>query len=137
MKAHYLMISKVTTVGISFSLLCCTILAQENPSADQNQQYLAQAASIGVYFGGTASQFDMCVDKGFLPPPKATAESQVNEYLAKPDRGKQELAMEPYFRKGWDMARQQLHEPGFAMTKERCDFIKSQWEKYVTMFSLR
>jgi hypothetical protein len=114
---------------------CCTCNAEGDSVGEAQQQ--AQATEFGIFFGGAASQFDLCVEKGFLPRPERSAESQANSFIAASEKAMSSEAMTPFVRKGWDRAKQKLHEPEFAVTKEKCEFIAAQWQKNVTMMNLR
>ena len=108
----------------------------EGDSAKEDQQQI-QAMIFGMYLGGAASQFDMCVEKGYLPSPERSAESQANSFIAASEQAMHSQAMTPFVRKGWDKVKQKIHEPDFELTKEKCDFIGTQWQKNVTMLKLK
>jgi hypothetical protein len=50
-------------------------------SASSTEQ--AQARQFGIYFGGMASQYDLCVKKGFLPKGDQSAEQTAKAILEK------------------------------------------------------
>ena len=55
----------------------------EVPVDDKLAQLQRGAQAFGVFFGGMATQFDLCVKKGFLPKPKQSAEATAQSVLEK------------------------------------------------------
>ena len=49
-------------------------LVHANDAPEPTTNTPAQARQFGIFFGGTASQYDLCVKKGFLPKGNQSAE---------------------------------------------------------------
>jgi opacity protein-like surface antigen len=104
-------------------------LATRAACADDTEQ--AQATQFGIYFGGMASQYDLCVDKGFLPKGDRSAEALAASILAK----MRELSKGPdqssYVQQGWDLIKQEIAKHASDYTREKCSWVGTEWQKMV------
>jgi len=57
--------------------------ANDAPEPTTNTPAQAQARQFGIFFGGTASAYDLCVKKGFLPKGNQSAEEIAKSFLEK------------------------------------------------------
>jgi hypothetical protein len=71
----------------------------QNAVATQDQ---GQARQLGILVGGTATQYDLCVKKGFLAKSEPSAEETAKSFFEKmrANGGPDQSA---YVQEGWDM----------------------------------
>ncbi len=93
----------------------------------------ADAMEFGIFFGGVASQYDLCVSKGFLPKGARSAEEEANAVLKIMQEHTQDTDGMVNVRKGWDLIKQQIAQRSADFTRTRCDEVAAQWNKYMTM----
>jgi hypothetical protein len=93
----------------------------------------AQAMQFGIFFGGTASQHELCVKRGFLPKETRSAEQEANSILTTMEQHNQDPEGTINARKGWQLAKQQMQQHGGDFTQERCNAVVAQWKKFLTM----
>jgi opacity protein-like surface antigen len=89
----------------------------------------AQARQFGIYFGGTASQYDLCVKKGFLSKGDQSAEEFVKaalEQMRALNKGPDESA---YVQEGWDMIKKEIAENDGFFTHDKCAAVGKEWTK--------
>jgi hypothetical protein len=89
----------------------------------------AQARQFGIFFGGTASQYDLCVKKGFLPKGDQSAEAIAKSFMEKTwatNRGADQSA---YVQDGWNMMQKEISENESFYTQEKCSAVGKQWTK--------
>ena len=103
----------------------------------QTERQQVQAMEIGLFFGGSASQYDECVNRGFIPPGPQKAEDQANVFIKASEQFTRDKEGFEFVQKGWDIAKQKLHEQSSEYWKNNCDAIAKQWNKYVEMLKLR
>jgi hypothetical protein len=92
----------------------------------------AQARQFGIFLGGTASQYDLCVRKGFLSPGNQSAEEiakSIIEKIRSSDRGADQSA---YVQDGWDMMKKEISQNESFYTKEKCSWVGKEWAKILT-----
>jgi hypothetical protein len=97
------------------------------PATLSNEQ--AQARQFGIYFGGTASQYDLCVKKGFLAKGDQSAEDTAKAVLEKMtalSKGPDESA---YVQDGWDMMKKEISAHESFYTREKCVSVGKEWAK--------
>jgi hypothetical protein len=103
--------------------------ADDAPDPNTNTPEQAQARQFGIFFGGTASQYDLCVKKGFLPKGDQNAEDIAKSFMEKTwatNRGSDQSA---YVQAGWDMMKKEIAENESFYTQERCASVGKQWTK--------
>jgi hypothetical protein len=103
--------------------------AAEAPMSTTLNTEQAQARQFGIYFGGTASQYDLCVKKGFLPKGDQSAEDLVKatlEQMRALNNGPDESA---YVQEGWDMIKKEIAENEGFFTRDKCAAVGKEWTK--------
>jgi hypothetical protein len=106
-----------------------TALADEPqaPATLNNEQ--AQARQLGIYFGGMASQHDLCVKKGFLAKSDQSAEEIAKSVLEKVRTLSKGADQSAYVQDGWDMMKKEISEHESFYTQEKCSSVGKQWTK--------
>jgi hypothetical protein len=103
--------------------------ANDAPEPTTNTPAQAQARQFGIYFGGTASQYDLCVKKGFLPKGNQSAEDIAKSFLEKTWTTNQGTDQSVYVQDGWDRMKKEISENDSFYTQERCASVGKQWTK--------
>jgi opacity protein-like surface antigen len=99
------------------------------PATLSNEQ--AQARQLGIYFGGMASQYDLCVRKGFLAKGDQSAEQIAKSALEKVRSLSKGPDQSAYVQDGWDMMKKEISEHEAFYTKEKCSSVGKEWAKMV------
>jgi hypothetical protein len=115
----------VTLAALASGLAC----ADEAPMSTTLNTEQAQARQFGIYFGGTASQYDLCVKKGFLPKGDQSAEELVKATLAKMRELNQGPDESAYVQEGWDMIKKEITENEGFFTRDKCAAVGKEWTK--------
>jgi opacity protein-like surface antigen len=102
--------------------------ANDAPEPTTNTPAQAQARQFGIFFGGTASQYDLCVKKGFLPKGNQSAEEVAKSFLEK-TWTTQGTDQSVYVQDGWNMMKKEISENESFYTQERCASVGKQWTK--------
>ena len=97
------------------------------PATLSNEQ--AQARQLGIYFGGTATQFDLCVKKGFLAKGDQSAEESAKLVLEKVRALSKGPDQSAYVQDGWDMIRKEISDHESFYTREKCTAVGKEWAK--------
>jgi hypothetical protein len=103
--------------------------ANDAPEPTTNTPAQAQARQFGIYFGGTASQYDLCVKKGFLPKGDQSAEEIAKSFLDKTWATNQGTDQSLYVQDGWNKMKKEISENESFYTQERCAAVGKQWTK--------
>jgi hypothetical protein len=102
--------------------------AQNAPATATQAQ--GQARQLGILVGGTASQYDLCVKKGFLAKSDQSAEETAKSILDKmPANGGPEQSA--YVQEGWDMMKKEVSAHESFYTQEKCAGVGREWAKIV------
>ncbi len=104
-------------------------LANDAPEPTTNTPAQAQARQFGIFFGGTASQYDLCVKKGFLPKGNQSAEEIAKAFLDKTWTNNQGTDQSVYVQDGWNKMKKEISENESFYTRERCAPVGKQWAK--------
>jgi len=102
--------------------------AQNAPATATPTQDQGQARQFGILVGGTATQYDLCVKKGFLAKSDQSAEETAKSIFDKmrasggPDQS-------AYVQEGWDMMKKQISEHESFYTQEKCAGVGKEWAK--------
>ena len=94
-----------------------------------NTQGQAQARQFGIFFGGTASQYDLCVKKGFLPKGNQNAEEIAKSFLEKTWATNPAADQSVYVEDGWNKMKKEISEHESFYTQQRCAAVGKQWAK--------
>jgi hypothetical protein len=103
--------------------------AADAPEPTTNTQAQAQARQFGMFFGGTASQYDLCVKKGFLPKGSQSAEEIAKSFLEKAWSTNPGSDQAVYVQDGWNMIKKEISENESFYTQARCIPVGKQWAK--------
>ena len=107
--------------------------ANDAPEPTTNTPAQAQARQFGIFFGGTASQYDLCVKKGFLPKGNQSAEEIAKSFLEKTWTRNQGTDQSVYVQDGWDKMKKEISENESFYTQERCASVGKQWTKMLVV----
>jgi len=105
------------------------VLANDAPEPTTNTPAQAQARQFGIFFGGTASQYDLCVKKGFLPKGNQSAEEIAKSFLEKTWTTNQGTDQSVYVQDGWNTMKKEISENEPFYTQGRCASVGKQWRK--------
>jgi hypothetical protein len=97
------------------------------PATLSNEQ--AQARQLGIYFGGTASQHDLCVKKGFLAKGDQSAEDTAKTVLEKVRALSKGPDQSAFVQDGWDMMKKEISDHESFYTREKCTAVGKEWAK--------
>ena len=92
----------------------------------------AQARQLEIFFGGTASQYDLCVKKGYLTKGSQSAEeiaASMIEKMRELNNGPDQSA---YVKEGWDMMKKEISENESFFTKDKCASVGKEWARMMT-----
>jgi hypothetical protein len=103
--------------------------ANDPPEPTTNTTEQAQARQFGIFFGGTASQYDLCVKKGFLPKGDQSAEEIAKSFMDKTWATNQGVDQSAYVQDGWNMMKKEISENESFYTQEKCASVGKQWTK--------
>jgi len=106
--------------------------ADEAPAFGTLSAEQAQARQFGILFGGTASQYDLCVKKGFLARGNQSAEETAQAILEKMRTSGTGSDQSAYVQEGWDMMKKEIAEHESFYTQEKCTWVGKEWAKIMT-----
>jgi len=115
-----------------FSLLAPAgglVHANDAPEQTTNTTEQAQARQFGIFFGGTASQYDLCVKKGFLPKGDQSAEEIAKSFMEKTWATNHGADQSAYVQDCWNMMKKEISENESFYTQEKCASVGKQWTK--------
>ena len=113
------------------------VRASDAPEPTTNTQAQAQARQFGIFFGGTASQYDLCVNKGFLPKGNQTAEEIAKSFLEKTWATNSAADQSVYVQDGWNRMKKEIAENESFYTQQRCAAVGKQWSKLLEVVRKR
>ena len=105
--------------------------ADEAPVLATSSPQQAQARQFGIFVGGTASQYDLCVKKGFLSKGNQSAEEIAKSILEKMRESSQDSEQSAYIQDGWDMMKKEISEHESFFTQQKCASVGKEWAKIV------
>jgi hypothetical protein len=108
---------------------CGLVHADDTPEPTTKTSAQAQARQFGIFFGGTASQYDLCVRKGFLPKGNQSAEEIARSFIEKSWTTNQGADQSMYVQDGWNMMKKEISENESFYTQEKCTAVGKQWTK--------
>jgi hypothetical protein len=103
--------------------------AGNGPEPTTDTQGQAQARQFGIFFGGTASQYDLCVKRGFLPKGSQNAEEIAKAFLEKTWATNPAADQSVYVQDGWNKMKKEISENESFYTQQRCAAVGKQWAK--------
>jgi hypothetical protein len=107
--------------------------ANDAPEPTTKTSAQAQARQFGIFFGGTASQYDLCVRKGFLPKGNQSAEEIAKSFMEKTWTMNQGTDQAAYVQDGWNMIKKEISENESFYTQETCASVGKQWTKLLVV----
>ena len=107
--------------------------ANDAPEPTTNTQTQAQARQFGIFLGGTASQYDLCVKKGFLPKDNQSAEDIARAFLEKTWTTNQSTDEAMFVQDGWNTMKKEISENESFYTQQRCVSVGKQWAKLLVV----
>jgi hypothetical protein len=102
--------------------------AQNAPATATATQDQGEARQFGILVGGTATQYDLCVKKGFLPKTDQSAEETAKSIFEKmsakggPDQS-------AFVKEGWDMMKKEVFAHESFYTQDRCTGVGKEWAR--------
>jgi hypothetical protein len=104
--------------------------AQNAPTTATPTQEQGQARQLGILVGGTATQYDLCVKKGFLAKSDQSAEEAAKSIFEKirADGGPDQSV---YVQDGWDMMKKEISAHESFYTQQKCNGVGKEWAKIV------
>ena len=117
----------VLAVGLAAAIGAPACADETQASATLTNEQ-AQARQLGIYFGGTATQYDLCVKKGFIAKNDQSAEETARSIFEKmranggPDQS-------VYAQEGWDMIKKEISAHESFYTQEKCAGVGKEWAK--------
>lgn len=117
-------------VGIGLMVTAAAVVhANDGPATDTSTPEQAQARQFGIFFGGTASQYDLCVGKGFLPKGDQSAEATAKAFLDKTWSADRSVDQSTYVQDGWNTMKKEISGNEAFYTKDKCAAVGKQWGK--------
>jgi hypothetical protein len=106
--------------------------ADEVPASAALSTQQGQARQFGIFYGGTASQYDLCVKKGFLARGDQSAEEIAKSMLEKVMRASNiGPDLSPYVQDGWDTMKREVSQHETFYTQEKCSGVGKEWAKMI------
>jgi hypothetical protein len=112
-----------------FALTGNRAFADDPPVSAAVSTAQAQARQFGMFLGGTATQYDLCVKKGFLAKGDQNAEDLARAYIEKmrvTNKGPDEFA---YVQEGWDTIKREVSQHEAFFTADKCAGVGREWAK--------
>ena len=105
--------------------------ADDAPTSNSSSIEQAQARQFGIYFGGMASQYDLCVKKGLLAKGDQSAEEVAKWILEKMRQFNKGTDQSAFVQEGWDAIKQEIAKHESEYTPEKCSWVAKEWGKMV------
>jgi hypothetical protein len=105
--------------------------ADDAPAPNSSSIEQAQARQFGIYFGGMASQYDLCVKKGLLAKGDQSAEEAGKSILEKMRQFNKGTDESAFVQEGWDAIKQEIAKHESEYTPEKCSWVAKEWGKIV------
>jgi hypothetical protein len=100
-------------------------VSAQNATATQDQ---GQARQLGILVGGTATQYDLCVKKGFVAKSDQSAEETAKSFFEKMS-GSGGPDQSAYIQEGWDMMKKEISAHESFYTQEKCVGVGKEWAR--------
>jgi hypothetical protein len=125
------MTTKILLFGACAAAIVSSAFADEPQAAAALSNEQAQARQLGIYFGGMASQYDLCARKGFLAKGDQSAEQLAKSVLDKVRTLSKGPDQSAYVQDGWDTMKKEISEHESFYTKEKCASVGKEWAKMI------
>ena len=106
-------------------------------NAGNNTSDPAQAREFGIFFGSAASQFDLCVQRGYIASGPRSAENTANSVLETMQQFNNDPEGIRNAREGWLSVKQSISAHPPELSQAYCDAVAQQWAKYAAMMQAR
>jgi hypothetical protein len=123
--------NQVTIILALVSLNGAVTYAEDVPASAAADTEQAQARQFGIYFGGMASQYDLCVKKGLLPKGNQSAENVAKSILEKMRQFNKVTDQSAFVQEGWDAIKPEIAKHESEYTQEKCSWVANEWAKMV------
>jgi hypothetical protein len=120
---------KFAVIFASAALTGAMAHADEVPMSVTLNTEQAQARQFGIHFGGTASEYDLCVKKGFLVKGDPSAEQVAGNVIEQMRTLKKDTDQSAYMQEGWDTIKKEIAEHESFFTQDRCTAVGKEWER--------
>ena len=110
-------------------IIVCAVGYADIPPAAPLTPEQAQARQLGILLGGTATEYDVCAGKGFLPKGAQSAEDTAKAYFDKlqtTNIGPSDAAL---VQEGWAMMKKEVTEHESFYTQDKCTGVGKEWAK--------
>jgi hypothetical protein len=117
---------------LAFGLFALTVshaFADDPPVSAAVSTAQGQARQFGMFLGGTATQYDLCVSKGFLAKGDQSAEVLARAYIENiraTNKGPDEFA---FVQDGWDTIKREVLQHEAFFTPDKCAGVGREWSK--------
>jgi hypothetical protein len=103
--------------------------ADDAPVSATSTSEQGEARQLGVFLGGTATQYDLCVKKGFLPKGSQSAEETAKSIFEKTRISSKGVDLSAYVQDGWNMMKKEIADNESFFTQEKCASVGKEWAK--------
>jgi hypothetical protein len=117
--------------SLAFVMLTGPALADDPPATVPLTPEQAQARQFGILLGGTATQYDVCAGKGFLPTGAQSAEDTAKSYFEKMKSTSIGPSDAAYVQEGWAMMKKEVTEHVSFYTQDKCTGVGKEWAKII------
>ena len=117
---------QVACVLVWMSSLPEGVGAEEPTVAGDVSTERAKAIQFGIFFGGIACQYDLCVRKGFL---RKNNPSEANWVLDKMQEFNHFTDQRSFMQQGWETMKQWIAQHDADYTQEKCSWVAREWKK--------
>jgi hypothetical protein len=126
------MMNQTCLVLALIALLGTAAHADEVPASAAQSTQQGQARQFGIFYGGTAAQYDLCVKKGFLARGDQSAEEIAKSMLEKVMRASNiGPDLSAYVQDGWDTMKREVSQHESFYTQEKCSGVGKEWTKMI------
>src|SRR5580692_9413152 len=106
--------------------------ATDTPATGALSSEQAQARQLGIFVGGTATQYDLCVKRGFLAKGDHSAEESAKLIFEKMRANNAGSDQSAFVQDGWDLIKKEISGNESFFTKEKCSWVGKEWLKILT-----
>lgn len=99
------------------------------PEGHPPEVQAVQAKQFGMFLGAAASQYDLCVAKGFAPKSTPSAEEMAESFLKVVEQRTQDPESATKAREGWQLAKQDLAKRAADYDQGRCNKVVVTWKR--------
>jgi hypothetical protein len=124
-------LTQVTLILGLVALNGAAAYADDVPASAASSTEQAQVRQFGTFFGGMASQYDLCVKKGLLPKGDQSAEQMAKSILEKMQQFNKGTDQTAFVEEGWDVMKREIAKHESEYTQEKCSWVAKEWGKMV------